>query len=110
MKRTLSVATKLLTKHLECGQKLNLYLQEVLEKTGHQGTWIIEGEVVEITYGDLTINYTWDMISAVNCKTNEFIDLISIKNEEEVIDFFENACCATHRNPKQKELNKSEDK
>lgn len=87
MKRQLkTVVNKLVNKHKK---ELRYYLLEILYKTKNEKLWLIEGEVIEITYNSITVSFTWDMISAVNNKTNEFIDLISIPNEDYVIEFFE---------------------
>lgn len=70
-------------------KELKYYLINIIHKTHNDKTWLREGEVIEITYKNITVSFTWEMISAVNCKTNKYIDLISIKNVDEVVDFFE---------------------
>lgn len=70
-------------------KELRYYLLAFLYGNANERIWLREGEVVEITYKNITVSFTWEMISAVNCKTNKYIDLISIKDVEEVVEFFE---------------------
>jgi hypothetical protein len=72
-------------------RELRYYLLALLKESDNERIWLREGEVVEITYKDITVSFTWEMISVVNCKTNKYIDLISIKNVDEVIEFFESS-------------------
>lgn len=89
MKVTLKTAVKkMINKNTK---ELRYYLLTFLHESGNEKIWLREFEVIEITYKDITINFSWEMINAVNCKTNEYIDLISIKNVDEVVEFFESA-------------------
>ena len=44
------------------------------------------GEVIEIQDGFVTISFTWDMISAVNNLTNEYVDLTTPEKAFKVFD------------------------
>lgn len=65
---------------LFCGNEMEFavfknYLKKALDITENNDTILEEGEVVEIQFGIVTISFTWDMISAVNNITNEYVDL-----------------------------------
>ena len=68
-----------------CGdnKKLSLlkyYLKRSLQNTRSGNIVLEEGEVVEIQDGFVTICFTWDMISAVNNITHEYVDLTTSEN------------------------------
>lgn len=86
MKTTLKKAVREL-----CGndEKLSLfkcYLEMSLYNTGSGNVILREEEVVEIQDGLVTISFTWDMISAVNNLTNEYVDLTTPENAFDVFD------------------------
>ena len=66
-------------------------LRDILMDTNNEDAILEEGQAVEVQAGDITISFTWDMITAVNNKTNDCIDLMSVKTDIEVLDFFESA-------------------
>lgn len=66
-------------------------LIDILQDTGNEDTILEEGEAIELQSGAITISFTWDMISAVDNRTNDFVDLMTMKTEEEVINFFKSA-------------------
>lgn len=72
-------------------KELKYYLLKILKESLNEDIWLREGEVIEISYKDITVSFTWEMISAVKCNTNEYIDLISIKDTDEVVNFFESS-------------------
>lgn len=63
-------------------------LGDVLMDTENEDTILEEGEVVEVQAGNITISFTWDMITAVNNKTNNCIDLMTMATDKEIVDFF----------------------
>lgn len=74
-----------------CGdnKKLSLlkyYLKRSLQNTRSGNIVLKEGEVVEIQDGFVTVSFTWDMISAVNNITNEYVDLTTPENAFKVFD------------------------
>ena len=74
-----------------CGndEKLSMfkyYLKKALHNTGYGNLVLREGEVIEIQDGFVTISFTWDMISAVNNITNEYVDLTCPEFAFEVFD------------------------
>ena len=66
-------------------------LHDILMDTISEDLILEEGEAVEVQTGDITISFTWDMISAVDNKTNDFVDLMTMKTDEEVVTFFKSA-------------------
>lgn len=87
MKRKLkTVVSKMINKNMK---ELKYYLNSILTLTKNKDTFLVEGEVIEINYKDITISFTWEDITFVNCKTNKCFDIISIKDIDEIIDFFE---------------------
>lgn len=56
------------------------YLEKSLSNTKSEDIELEEGEVVEIQYGFVTVCFAWDMISAVNNITNEYVDLTTPEN------------------------------
>ena len=66
-------------------------LIDILQDLEQEDTILEEGDAVEIQYRDITISFTWEMITAVDNRTNEFVDLITIKTDEEVVKFFRSA-------------------
>ena len=74
-----------------CGsdKKLSLfkyYLKRSLQNTRSGSIVLKEGEVIEIQDGFVTISFTWDMISAVNNLTNEYVDLTTPEKAFKVFD------------------------
>lgn len=74
-----------------CGNDENLslfkyYLERSLQATESCNIVLEEGEMIEIQDGFVTISFTWDMISAVNNLTNEYVDLTTPENAFEVFD------------------------
>lgn len=74
-----------------CGndKKLNLlkyYLKRSLQNTRSGNIVLKEGEVIEIQDGFVTISFAWDMISAVNNLTNEYVDLTTPEKAFKVFD------------------------
>lgn len=65
-------------------------LRDILMDTGSEYLILEEGEVIEVQSGDITISFTWDMITAVDNKTNRCIDLITMTTDKETIEFFRN--------------------
>lgn len=63
-------------------------LRDILMDTNSEDAVLEEGQAVEVQVGDITISFTWDMISAVDNRTNDFIDLMTMKTDEEVVAFF----------------------
>lgn len=88
MKRQLKTIVNVFTKH---NKYLRYYLLQILYSTANERIWLRDDEVIEITYNDITVNFTWEMISAVNCKTNQYVDLITMHNYDEIVEFFESA-------------------
>ena len=77
--------------HLMCGndKRLSLfkyYLKRSLRNVGCGNLVLREGEIVEFQDGFVSIVFTWDMISAVNNLTNEYVDLINPEKAFEVFD------------------------
>lgn len=93
MKTTLYKAVTMLSKNNSALQK---ELYDILDYTDTENIILEEGGVVEIQVGEITISFTWDMITAVNNITNDFIDLTSIKTDNEVSDFFK-YCLIEHK-------------
>lgn len=80
MNRKLKDAVK---KFFADNKKYNLfeyYLESSLRNTESGDLVLEEGEVIEIQDGFVTICFTWDMISAVNNITNEYVDLTTPEN------------------------------
>lgn len=74
-----------------CGKDKKLstfkyYLKRSLKNTGYQNLELIEGEVVEIQDGFVTICFTWDTISAVNNITHKYCSITNPENAFEVFD------------------------
>ena len=63
-------------------------LRDILMDTDSEDIILEETEVVELQVGDITISFTWDMITAVNNKTNRCIDLITMTTDKETLEFF----------------------
>lgn len=91
MKRQLKTVVNKLTQNNENKKYLRYYLLQILYSRSNEKLWLIEGEAIEITYNDITVSFTWDMISAVNGKTNKWLDLTSAIYEDDIIEFFESA-------------------
>ena len=66
-------------------------LRDILMDTNNEDAILEEGQAVEVQVGVITISFTWDMITVVNNKTNDCIDLMSMKTDIEVLDFFQSA-------------------
>ena len=62
------------------------YLKRSLKNTGSQDLELVEGEVIEIQDGFVTICFSWDMISAVNNITHKYCDIINPESAFEVFD------------------------
>lgn len=56
------------------------YIHQALRDTNNKYTKLQEGEVIEVQWQDVTISFTWDMISAVNNISNDYCDIIDAKN------------------------------
>ena len=83
---TLKNATNKLCIPLKDLSVFRFYIKRALFRTGNLNTILKEGEVVEIQCEDVTISFTWDMISAVNNITHEYVDLMTYWNVLKVFD------------------------
>ena len=66
---------------------LAYYLKQFLRESLHADDVLTEGEVVEITYNDITVSFTWDYITCVDNLTNNVCHLTS--DYYEVIKVFQ---------------------
>lgn len=83
-KCTLKKAVKVLCQN---NKALAYYLKQFLRESVHADDVLIEGEVVEITYNDITVSFTWDYITCVDNLTNNVCHLTS--DYYEVIKVFQ---------------------
>ena len=86
MKRQLKTVVNIFTKN---NRYLRYYLLQILYSRANERIWLREGEVIEIKYNNITVNFTWEMISAVNCKTNKYIDINTEYDSDDIVEFFE---------------------
>lgn len=78
-------ATKLLN-----GVLMDMVL-EVLEDTGMSSAVLTEGDNLEVTKENITMSFTWDMITIVNNDTNEVLTTMDNPDEYKCCDFFSKA-------------------
>ena len=80
MKVTLKEAVEKFCTNEEKYGLLRYYLENALKCDKNADLVLEEGEVIEIQDGFVTICFTWDMISAVNNITDEYVDLTTPEN------------------------------
>ena len=73
-KCTLKKAVKVLCQN---NKALAYYLKQFLHESLHADDILTEGEVVEVTYNNITVSFTWDYITCVDNLTNNVCHLTS---------------------------------
>lgn len=83
-KCTLKKAVKVLCQN---NKALAYHLKQFLRESLHGDDILVEGEVVEVTYNNITVSFTWDYITCVDNLTNNVCHLTS--DYYEVIKVFQ---------------------
>ena len=86
MEVTLKKAVKLFCENDESLSTFKYYLKNSLRKTQSGDVILKEGEIIEVQDENITITFTWDMISAVNNITNKYVDLTTPENAYDVFN------------------------
>lgn len=83
-KCSLKKAVKVLCQN---NKALAYYLKQFLRESLHADDVLTEDEVVEVTYNNITVSFTWDYITCVDNLTNNVCHLTS--DYYEVIKVFQ---------------------
>ena len=86
MRISLKKAVDKLFESVPNAETFKYFVKRTLQQRGYGRVMLEEGQVIEIQDGFVTVVFTWDMISAVNNLTNEYVDLLSPRNAFKVFD------------------------
>lgn len=86
MEVTLKEAVNMFCGNYKVFKVFKYYLLRLLKASETEDIVLREGETVEITFDLVTVCFTWEMISAVNNITHEYVDLLTPEKAFDVFD------------------------